>query len=68
MVATALFVKLQKVKTYISFFDVLTHRESKLFIFKNDLTPTIAKRQRVMINMVYVIFFRFTGLVKNIKL
>ena len=55
-------------ETYIPFFDVPTRQESKVWVFEDDPTPTILKRQRSMKKGMYAVFFRSTGLVKAIKL
>ncbi|PRD35752.1 UNVERIFIED_CONTAM: hypothetical protein NCL1_10566 [Trichonephila clavipes] len=35
-------------ETYMPFFDVPTRQESKIWVFENDITPTMVKRQRAM--------------------
>ncbi|GFW47661.1 uncharacterized protein TNCV_2828531 [Trichonephila clavipes] len=50
-------------ESYMPFFDVPTYQENKVWVFEDDPTPTMVKRQAM-----YVIFFRSTGLVKAIKL
>ncbi|GFV14022.1 uncharacterized protein TNCV_524991 [Trichonephila clavipes] len=52
---------------YMPFFDVSTHQESKVWVFENDYTPTMVKRQRGMKKAIYAVFFRSTGLVKAVK-
>ncbi|GFW63727.1 uncharacterized protein TNCV_4940191 [Trichonephila clavipes] len=51
-------------EAYIPFCDVPTLQESKVWIFEDDPTPTMVKRQRAMKK----VFFRSTELVKAIKL
>ena len=55
-------------ETYIPFFDVPTRQESKVWIFEDDTTPTMVKRQRALKKVMYAFFFRRMGLVKVIKL
>ncbi|GFT04880.1 uncharacterized protein TNCV_4712541 [Trichonephila clavipes] len=56
-------------ETYIPFFfDVPTRQERKIWVFKDDPTPTMVKRQRSTEKVMYAIFFRSTGLIKAIKL
>lgn len=55
-------------ETYIPFFDVPTRQESKVWVFEDDPTPTMVKRQRALKKVMYAVFFRSTGLVKAIKL
>ncbi|GFV15507.1 uncharacterized protein TNCV_4835331 [Trichonephila clavipes] len=50
-------------ETYIPFFDVPTHRESKVWIFEDDPTSTTVNEKSNVCR-----FFRSTGLVKGIKL
>ncbi|GFX39639.1 uncharacterized protein TNCV_2103831 [Trichonephila clavipes] len=52
-----------KICTYRSF-DLPTRQGSKVWVFEDDPTPTMVKRQRAM----YGIFFGRTGLGKAIKL
>ncbi|PRD19899.1 UNVERIFIED_CONTAM: hypothetical protein NCL1_56112 [Trichonephila clavipes] len=44
MVAIASF--LNRDETLIPFFDVPTHQKSKVWVFEDDATPTMVKRQR----------------------
>ncbi|GFY34594.1 uncharacterized protein TNCV_1372851 [Trichonephila clavipes] len=55
-------------QTYMPFYDVLTHQESKIWVFEDDPMPTMVKSQRAMNKVMYAIFFRSTSLVKAIKL
>ncbi|GFW41965.1 uncharacterized protein TNCV_6741 [Trichonephila clavipes] len=55
-------------ETYILFFDLPSRQEIKLWVFEDDPTPTMVKRQRAMKKEVYTVFFRSTGLVKAFKL
>ncbi|GFW12329.1 uncharacterized protein TNCV_815841 [Trichonephila clavipes] len=55
-------------ETYIPFFDIPTRQESKVWVFEDEPTPTMVKRQRAMKKVMYAVFFRSTGLVKGIKL
>ncbi|GFT63513.1 uncharacterized protein TNCV_869911 [Trichonephila clavipes] len=50
------------------FFDIRTCQESKVWVFEDDLTPLLVKRQRAMKKVKYAEFFRNTGLVKVIQL
>ena len=52
----------------IPFFHVPTRQESKVWVFEDESTPTIVKRQRSMKKVMYAVFFRSTGWVKAIKL
>ena len=54
-------------ETYIPIFDVPTRQESKIWIFEDDTTPTMVKRQRVVKKVMYAVFFRSTGLIKVIR-
>ncbi|MFX6318898.1 hypothetical protein ABTF97_18765, partial [Acinetobacter baumannii] len=55
-------------ETYILFFDVPTRQESKVWVFEDDPTPTMVKRQGALKKVMYAVFFRSTGLVKAIEL
>ncbi|GFV87342.1 putative LOC100569746 [Trichonephila clavipes] len=48
--------------------DVPTCQESKVWVFKDDPTPTMVKSQRAMKKVMCAVFFRSTGLMKPIKL
>ncbi|GFV04089.1 hypothetical protein TNCV_917111 [Trichonephila clavipes] len=49
-------------RTYPFFFDVPTRQESKVWVFEDDPPPTMVKRQQAMKKVMYVAFFRSTGL------
>ncbi|GFX33439.1 uncharacterized protein TNCV_4122731 [Trichonephila clavipes] len=49
-------------------FDVPTRQESKVWVFENDSSPTMVKRQRAMKKVMYAVFFISTGLVKAISM
>ncbi|GFU76314.1 histone-lysine N-methyltransferase SETMAR [Trichonephila clavipes] len=55
-------------ETYMPFYDVPIRQESKIWVFKDDPMPTMAKSQRAIKKVMYAIFFRSTGLIKAIKL
>lgn len=55
-------------ETYIHFFDCPTRQESRVWIHKDEPTPTVTKKLRAMKKVMYAVFFRSTGLVKAIKL
>ncbi|GFU33500.1 uncharacterized protein TNCV_1797521 [Trichonephila clavipes] len=47
---------------------VAARQKSKVWVFGDDPTPTMAKRQRAMKKVMNTVSFRSTGLVKAIKL
>ena len=55
-------------ETYMTFFDVPTRQESKVWIFEDDTMPTMVKRQRSLKKVTYAVFFRITVFVKAINL
>ncbi|GFU24167.1 uncharacterized protein TNCV_2007531 [Trichonephila clavipes] len=55
-------------ETCVSVSDVPKRQQSKVWVFEDDSTPTMLKRQRAVKKVTYSIFFRSTGLVKGIKL
>lgn len=55
-------------ETYISFYDVPTRQESRVWIHEDAPTPVTVKKQRSVKKIMYAVFFRSTGLVKAIKL
>ncbi|PRD34364.1 UNVERIFIED_CONTAM: hypothetical protein NCL1_14889 [Trichonephila clavipes] len=44
----------------IPFIDVPTRQESKIWVFEDDPTPTMVKRQRAMKKVMYAVFFKST--------
>ncbi|GFV10444.1 transposable element Tcb2 transposase [Trichonephila clavipes] len=55
-------------ETYIPFCDVPTRQGSKIWVFEDYPTLTMVKRQQAIEKVMYAVFFRSTGLVKDIKL
>ncbi|PRD30964.1 UNVERIFIED_CONTAM: hypothetical protein NCL1_24807 [Trichonephila clavipes] len=47
-------------ETYIPFFDVPTRQESKVWVFEDDPTPTMVKRQLAMEKAMHAIFSNFS--------
>ncbi|GFT81847.1 histone-lysine N-methyltransferase SETMAR [Trichonephila clavipes] len=47
---------------------VPTRQENKKWVFEDDPTTTMGKRQRAMKKVIYAVFLRSTALVKAIKL
>ncbi|GFT30036.1 uncharacterized protein TNCV_715071 [Trichonephila clavipes] len=55
-------------ETGMTFYDVPTRQESKVWVLEDDLMPLMVKSQPAMKKVMYAVFFRSTELIKAIKL
>lgn len=55
-------------ETYVYFYDAPTRSESRIWVFDDEPSPQVVKRDRTVGKVLYAVFFRSTGLVQAVKL